>query len=423
MLILSARRSVDDRVRGLQAGGDDYLTKPFAFAELLARVQALVRRALAHAGADDADRRRSDARSADAQGRPADGIVDRAAAARVRAARIPDAQRRQGRLEDDDPVARLGVQLRSADQHRRRAGQPPARQDRQAVRDASCCTRCGASAMSSARARAAGVRPAARPVVRDALRHRRDRDRLAHLLPDGGVARAARSADHRAEARRVRRRSTRAAASGRSPTRCSAEQRTAPERLFVRVVDRGRETIVLSAAAGVGLGDARDASRGRCRTARSCRSARAPSSRQDLLARFRATLGLVTLSIVDRRAHRRVARHAVGAPADPAADRRRSARIIRTGRTDERVPVGAARRCDRRADGAVQRHARQDRRPGHRHARRARQRLARSAHAADAAARHRGDGARRPARYRSLSRGARRLRRGDRSRARRCSTR
>ena len=45
VLILSARRSVDDRVRGLQAGGDDYLTKPFACAELLARVRALVRRA------------------------------------------------------------------------------------------------------------------------------------------------------------------------------------------------------------------------------------------------------------------------------------------------------------------------------------------------------------------------------------------
>jgi len=44
VLILSARRSVDDRVSGLQAGGDDYLTKPFAFSELLARVQALVRR-------------------------------------------------------------------------------------------------------------------------------------------------------------------------------------------------------------------------------------------------------------------------------------------------------------------------------------------------------------------------------------------
>ena len=44
VLILSARRTVDDRVKGLQAGGDDYLTKPFAFAELLARLQALIRR-------------------------------------------------------------------------------------------------------------------------------------------------------------------------------------------------------------------------------------------------------------------------------------------------------------------------------------------------------------------------------------------
>ncbi len=43
-LILSALGEVDDRVRGLQAGGDDYLTKPFAFAELLARLEALVRR-------------------------------------------------------------------------------------------------------------------------------------------------------------------------------------------------------------------------------------------------------------------------------------------------------------------------------------------------------------------------------------------
>jgi DNA-binding response OmpR family regulator len=45
VLILSARRSVEDRVKGLERGGDDYLTKPFAFSELLARVQALVRRA------------------------------------------------------------------------------------------------------------------------------------------------------------------------------------------------------------------------------------------------------------------------------------------------------------------------------------------------------------------------------------------
>ncbi len=45
ILILSARSSVDDRVKGLQSGGDDYLVKPFSFSELLARLQALHRRA------------------------------------------------------------------------------------------------------------------------------------------------------------------------------------------------------------------------------------------------------------------------------------------------------------------------------------------------------------------------------------------
>lgn len=53
VIILSARGSVDDRVKGLQTGGDDYLTKPFAFSELLARVQALIRRV---SGAAEPDR-------------------------------------------------------------------------------------------------------------------------------------------------------------------------------------------------------------------------------------------------------------------------------------------------------------------------------------------------------------------------------
>jgi DNA-binding response OmpR family regulator len=91
VLILSARRSVDDRVRGLQAGGDDYLTKPFAFAELVARVQALVRRATQAAPVTTLaldESRGGPAGAARHQGRQG----DRAAAPGIRAARIPAAE-------------------------------------------------------------------------------------------------------------------------------------------------------------------------------------------------------------------------------------------------------------------------------------------------------------------------------------------
>ncbi len=47
-MILTARVTVEDRVRGLQGGADDYLTKPFAFSELTARIQVLLRRAAPH---------------------------------------------------------------------------------------------------------------------------------------------------------------------------------------------------------------------------------------------------------------------------------------------------------------------------------------------------------------------------------------
>ena len=60
VLFLSARHTVDDRVKGLQAGGDDYLTKPFAFAELLARVQAITRRSTPGRRIPRAQRRRPD---------------------------------------------------------------------------------------------------------------------------------------------------------------------------------------------------------------------------------------------------------------------------------------------------------------------------------------------------------------------------
>ena len=206
VLILSARRSVDDRVRGLQAGGDDYLTKPFAFAELLARVQALVRRATRAPEPTTLTVDDLVARSAVAP-RHARRHADRSAAARVRAARIPDAQRRPGRVEDDDPVARVGIQLRPADQHRRRAGQPAAREDRSAVREEAAAHRARCGVCPPVRDR----RPCrVRSACASALWYATlfvvgvDRDRRSHLLPDGRVAGAARSADHPRQARRLR---------------------------------------------------------------------------------------------------------------------------------------------------------------------------------------------------------------------------
>ena len=118
VIILSAKHSVDDRVKGLQTGGDDYLTKPFAFSELLARVQALIRRAT---GVTDSNRLVVGDLTLDLitqEGHARRARYRRAAAARVRAARILHAQCRTRGVEDDDPLARLELQLRSAHERR-----------------------------------------------------------------------------------------------------------------------------------------------------------------------------------------------------------------------------------------------------------------------------------------------------------------
>lgn len=60
VLMLTARDQVEDRVRGLQGGADDYLVKPFAFSELLARIQAVLRRGVAHHGASQMTLRLAD---------------------------------------------------------------------------------------------------------------------------------------------------------------------------------------------------------------------------------------------------------------------------------------------------------------------------------------------------------------------------
>ena len=100
VLILSALGQVDDRVTGLRSGGDDYLTKPYAYSELLARVEALTRRAKPGEGGDQLPGWRSGARPPVAHcqpWRPGDYI----AAPGVPIAGIPDEECRSGGHQDD----------------------------------------------------------------------------------------------------------------------------------------------------------------------------------------------------------------------------------------------------------------------------------------------------------------------------------
>ncbi len=102
VLLLTSRDAVEDRVRGLDAGADDYLVKPFAFPELLARIRALLRR-----GKPDASERFKLGRSGNGCGAAVGGprrAIDRSDGARVRSAGIP--VRQQGRVVSREMLAR-----------------------------------------------------------------------------------------------------------------------------------------------------------------------------------------------------------------------------------------------------------------------------------------------------------------------------
>jgi two-component system OmpR family response regulator len=116
---------VDERVKGLKAGGDDYLTKPFAFAELLARVEALGRRPAAEV---PTTRLKVADLELDLLSRTghARGQEDRRAAARIPPARAPDAPCRPGGDAHHAAGEGLGLPLRPADQRHRRPRLPPA---------------------------------------------------------------------------------------------------------------------------------------------------------------------------------------------------------------------------------------------------------------------------------------------------------
>ena len=108
VIILSAKRSVDDRVKGLQVGSDDYLTKPFAFSELLARVQALIRRSSDVTEPSSTDGRRDFTGLADTRSH-ARRYENRLAAPRIFPTGISHAPPGEGIVEEYDYGARLGL--------------------------------------------------------------------------------------------------------------------------------------------------------------------------------------------------------------------------------------------------------------------------------------------------------------------------
>jgi CheY-like chemotaxis protein len=135
VLILSALGQVDDRVKGLRSGGDDYLAKPYSFSELLARTEVLARRRGSRGeetiyGVADLELNRLSHQVSRG------GAGAAAPAARIPLAGVFDTACRSGRHPNDAVGECLGLSLRSADQRHRRAHFPAAVEDRQRLHPA-----------------------------------------------------------------------------------------------------------------------------------------------------------------------------------------------------------------------------------------------------------------------------------------------
>lgn len=117
VLLLSARGALDERVEGLEAGADDYLPKPFAFEELVARLRALLRRNVEtpNSRLQVGDLLLDAVTRIATRGAP-QGRTDES---RVPIVGVPDAIPRSGLHSNHDPRACLGLSLRSRHQHRR----------------------------------------------------------------------------------------------------------------------------------------------------------------------------------------------------------------------------------------------------------------------------------------------------------------
>ena len=249
--ILSARDEVADRVAGLQAGADDYLVKPFAIEELVARLHALLRR-----GAPQrrrvAARRRRPARRSGAPDRLARRAGARAHPPRVRPARGARPPRRPRPLAPAAARAGLGIRLGGGRERGRRVRRLPAPQARGRRRASGSSTPCAASG-SCCGEDARRARHADRDRRRGA-RAGRGRRRGDHR----GLAPRARRAGPRAAHDRARlvapaRKRDRRTAPGRAPA--AARSRPCPERCRSGSMRRGELVFDDERAPGVPLPD------------------------------------------------------------------------------------------------------------------------------------------------------------------------